>query len=190
MERTQVLIERRDAVVKIIINRPEKRNSISIAAVRELIDAFEELRSDNSISVVLTTGAGDDAYCAGRDLTEFTTDFSKRESYDRRSEPAERAQRGQSQVARVNGGFPSQAGTESILKVSQEWKLVRTTRKSPIFRAGEFPHCPTLIGRVVHNGCAPPATGRASAQIQESGRASTACHREAADPSRDAQSER
>jgi len=87
MERKQVLIERRDAVAKIIINRPEKRNSISIAAVRELIDAFEELRSDDSISVVLTTGAGDDAYCAGRDLTEFPTDFSKPESYDKRSEP-------------------------------------------------------------------------------------------------------
>ena len=84
MERKQVLIERRNAVARIIINRPEKRNSISVAAIRELIDAFEELRNDNSISVVLTTGAGDDAYCAGRDLTEFPTDFSK---------PAKRAPR-------------------------------------------------------------------------------------------------
>ena len=39
-----------------------------------MLGAFEELRNDDSIGVVLTTGSGDVAYCAGRDLSEFPTE--------------------------------------------------------------------------------------------------------------------
>ena len=48
---------------------------------------FEELRNDDSIAVVLTTGAGDVAYCAGRDLSEFPTEGGKNRGTDRRAEP-------------------------------------------------------------------------------------------------------
>ena len=65
------LLEKRGAVAQITINRPEKRNALSRDAIREILSLFEELRNDDSIAVVLTTGAGDVAYCAGRDLSEF-----------------------------------------------------------------------------------------------------------------------
>ena len=55
-ERKDILVEKRGAVAKITINRPEKRNALSRAAIREMLGAFEELRNDNSITVVLTTG--------------------------------------------------------------------------------------------------------------------------------------
>ena len=74
IERKYMLVEKRDAVAKITINRPEKRNALSRAAIREMLGAFEELRNDDSVAVVLTTGAGDVAYCAGRDLSEFPTE--------------------------------------------------------------------------------------------------------------------
>ena len=67
-------LETRGAVAKITINRPEKRNALSRDAIREILAVFEELRNDDSIAVVLTTGAGDVAYCAGRDLSEFPTE--------------------------------------------------------------------------------------------------------------------
>ena len=81
------VVEIRGAVAKITINRPEKRNALSRAAIREMLAVFEELRSDHSIAVVLTTGAGDVAYCAGRDLSEFPTEGGKNRGSDRRAEP-------------------------------------------------------------------------------------------------------
>jgi enoyl-CoA hydratase/carnithine racemase len=56
------ILEIRGAVAKLTINRPEKRNALSRDAIREIL------------AVVLTTGAGDIAYCAGRDLSEFPTE--------------------------------------------------------------------------------------------------------------------
>ena len=81
------IVETRDAVAKITINRPEKRNALSRDTIREILAVFEELRKDESIAVVMTTGAGDVAYCAGRDLSEFPTEGGKNRGSDRRAEP-------------------------------------------------------------------------------------------------------
>jgi enoyl-CoA hydratase/carnithine racemase len=86
-ERKYILLEKRGTVAKITINRPEKRNALSRDAIREMLAVFEELRNDDAIAVVLTTGAGDIAYCAGRDLSEFPTEGGKNRGIDRRSEP-------------------------------------------------------------------------------------------------------
>lgn len=86
-EKTYVYTEKREGVAKIVLNRPEKKNALSRAAVREFIAALDELREDESIAVVLTTGAGEESYCAGRDLREFPQDPTSRERYDRRSLP-------------------------------------------------------------------------------------------------------
>lgn len=85
-ERKYVSVEKRGAVAKIIFNRPEKRNALSRDTIREILAAFEELRCDDSIAVVMTTGAGDQSYCAGRDLSEFPTEGGK-SSLERRSLP-------------------------------------------------------------------------------------------------------
>jgi enoyl-CoA hydratase/carnithine racemase len=77
-----VLLERRDRVAKVVINRPEKKNALNEAALAEIATVFEELRYDDSISVILTTGAGEDAYCAGRDLSEIGTDRQRRERHE------------------------------------------------------------------------------------------------------------
>src|SRR3989337_886928 len=86
-ERKYVFVEKRGAVAKIIFNRPEKRNALSRDTIREILAAFEELRCDDSIAVVMTTGAGDVAYCAGRDLSEFPTEGGQNRGTDRRKEP-------------------------------------------------------------------------------------------------------
>ena len=82
-----IILETRDTVAKITINRAEKRNALSRDVIRELLAIFEELRNDDAIAVVLTTGAGDVAYCAGRDLSEFPTEGGKNRGKDRRAEP-------------------------------------------------------------------------------------------------------
>jgi enoyl-CoA hydratase/carnithine racemase len=81
------ILETRGAVAQITINRPEKRNALSRDTIREILALLEELRGNDEIAVVLTTGAGDIAYCAGRDLSEFPTEGGKNRGADRRSEP-------------------------------------------------------------------------------------------------------
>jgi enoyl-CoA hydratase/carnithine racemase len=85
--RNSVIVEKRDRVAKIIYNRPEKRNALSEDALTEIASALEELRQDDSISVVITTGAGEEAYSAGRDLTELSRDRKRRDRYELGSLP-------------------------------------------------------------------------------------------------------
>jgi enoyl-CoA hydratase/carnithine racemase len=59
-----------DGVVTVTLNRPEKRNALSIA-VRDLVsDALDALAAIEEVRCVVLTGAGD-VFCAGFDLAEF-----------------------------------------------------------------------------------------------------------------------
>lgn len=66
-----VLVERRDGVAVITMNRPEKRNALSVAHMEELTEAFRRTGEDKEAAVVILRGAGP-AFCAGHDLNELT----------------------------------------------------------------------------------------------------------------------
>ncbi len=66
-----ILVERRERVAIITINRPEKRNALNIQTRAEGAAILDELRDDESIRVVIFTGAGDKAFIAGADIGEF-----------------------------------------------------------------------------------------------------------------------
>ena len=68
MTYTDILYEKNDGVAWITINRPEVRNAFRTKTVHELTDAFLDARWDPSVGVVVLTGAGDKAFCAGNDL--------------------------------------------------------------------------------------------------------------------------
>jgi len=55
-------------VARITINRPEARNALSQEVMLGLLDAFERARRDDAVRVLVLTGAGDKAFCAGGDL--------------------------------------------------------------------------------------------------------------------------
>ncbi len=65
----EVLYESRDAVARVTINRPERRNAMSYGVMQGLRDAMATARADDEVRVVVLTGAGDRAFCAGADLT-------------------------------------------------------------------------------------------------------------------------
>ena len=67
----QILVERDGYVARVTINRPERRNAISCAAWQSLSAAFDNLAADPGVRVVVLTGAGDRAFCAGNDISEF-----------------------------------------------------------------------------------------------------------------------
>jgi naphthoate synthase len=56
-------------IAKITIDRQHVRNAFRPETISELLDAFGHVRDDNSIGVVLLTGAGDVAFCSGGDMT-------------------------------------------------------------------------------------------------------------------------
>src|SRR6266851_3980697 len=70
MAYTDILYEKKNGVAWITINRPETRNAFRTKTVEELTDAFVDARWDRAVGVVVLTGAGDKAFCAGGDQKE------------------------------------------------------------------------------------------------------------------------
>jgi len=54
-------------IAKVTIDRPEVRNAFRPETVDQMIEAFRAIRDDDTIGVVLLTGAGDAAFCSGGD---------------------------------------------------------------------------------------------------------------------------
>jgi enoyl-CoA hydratase len=69
-EQSGVLVEQRDRVLLITINRPEAKNAVNAAVSQGLADAMDRLDDDAGLSVGVLTGAGG-SFCAGMDLKAF-----------------------------------------------------------------------------------------------------------------------
>lgn len=70
MDRSLVMEERRGQVALITLNRPEVMNSLNFPLLLSLKERMQSLHSDTDVRVVIITGAGDKAFCAGADLKE------------------------------------------------------------------------------------------------------------------------
>ncbi|HEY3018684.1 MAG TPA: enoyl-CoA hydratase/isomerase family protein, partial [Solirubrobacteraceae bacterium] len=62
-----------DGVARLTLDRPEKRNALSLDLRVELAGALEEHAADEDVRCVVLTGAGT-AFCAGMDVTQFGGD--------------------------------------------------------------------------------------------------------------------
>lgn len=63
-----LLIDRREGVVTITLNRPEKKNAANATMWDEMLVTFREIRDTDTDRVVVITGAGD-GFCSGADLS-------------------------------------------------------------------------------------------------------------------------
>lgn len=66
----QVVVAKSAGICEVRLNRPEKRNAITLAMYRALTDALNEASADESVRVVLLSGAGA-SFTAGNDLQDF-----------------------------------------------------------------------------------------------------------------------
>jgi enoyl-CoA hydratase/carnithine racemase len=75
---SEIIVSRADGVCEVQLNRPEKRNALTLAMYGSIIDALNEARADDSIRVVLLSGAGA-SFTAGNDLNDFISqgDFTE-----------------------------------------------------------------------------------------------------------------
>jgi len=66
-----ILVEIKDKVGFITINRPKQLNALNKETIEELHEAFDGLNSDCSVRVIIVTGSGEKAFVAGADIKEF-----------------------------------------------------------------------------------------------------------------------
>ena len=69
----EVLYEQHGRSVVVTLNRPERRNALSIEMCRQLRHAYARFSADPELKVLILTGAGDKAFCAGYDIGEKTS---------------------------------------------------------------------------------------------------------------------
>lgn len=85
MSYQNILVEQRDAVTLITLNRPEALNALNSTVLAELIEAFAAFEADDSQRCAVVTGAGDKAFAAGADIKEMVEksaiDFYKEEFF-------------------------------------------------------------------------------------------------------------
>lgn len=62
-----------DGVATVVLDRPERRNALSVALLRHLAAALHQVEADDDVGAVVLTGAGP-AFCAGLDLAELGAD--------------------------------------------------------------------------------------------------------------------
>src|SRR5438067_12386526 len=70
----QVLVAVEERIATVTLNRPEQGNPLSAAMIADLRGALGWCRDELEVRVVVLTGAGDKAFCAGADLASFNAD--------------------------------------------------------------------------------------------------------------------
>jgi enoyl-CoA hydratase len=68
MEFKYIIYEKAEAIATITLNRPEALNAFSKEVIEEVLTAIEDIKTDESIRVVVLTGAGEKAFSAGADI--------------------------------------------------------------------------------------------------------------------------
>ena len=66
-----ILVERKDNLAYVTINRPEVRNALNKQTLDEISQAVAELEEDDSVKVIIFTGAGEKSFAAGADINQL-----------------------------------------------------------------------------------------------------------------------
>jgi len=71
MNYNNILIEQKDTIAIITINRPNQLNALNKETILELSDVFKSIEGNKSIRAIILTGSGEKAFVAGADIKEF-----------------------------------------------------------------------------------------------------------------------
>ena len=104
----EVLIEVKDRVAWVTVNRPEVRNALSSAVTSRLAAAFASFSADKSVRAIVLRGAGDRAFVSGADIKEFKESLASPEAaleYDSNAEELQSAIKAAAQpvIAMIQG---------------------------------------------------------------------------------------
>ncbi len=102
----EVLFTIEDGVGTITLNRPEKLNAFTIEGVNRMVECLRTCADDESVGVIVLTGAGDRAFCTGGDVGDFeafTIDVDRGMNRELMRMSHELRTCGKPVIARVNG---------------------------------------------------------------------------------------
>lgn len=71
MSYNNILIEKKENIAVLTINRPNQLNALNSETIAELSNAFKSLEADNTVKTIIITGSGTKAFVAGADIKEF-----------------------------------------------------------------------------------------------------------------------
>jgi len=66
-----ILLEKKNTIAYVTVNRPKVLNALSLATMEELGVAFQDIKDDSAIRVAILTGSGEKAFVAGADIGEL-----------------------------------------------------------------------------------------------------------------------
>ncbi|PTB18835.1 enoyl-CoA hydratase [Trinickia symbiotica] len=141
-------LQREGAVLTLTLNRPDARNALNLALTDALVDALRDFEADESLRVLIVTGA-DPAFCAGLDLNDFSAPDAPRarvaemiDMWPRLSKPAIAAVNG----AAVTGGLELAMGCDFII-ASERARFADThTKIGALAGGGMTARLPYIVG--------------------------------------------
>src|SRR5258708_3032159 len=68
---SNILLEKKNSIAYVTVNRPKVLNALNMATMEELRAAFHDIKNDTDVRVVILTGAGEKAFIAGADIGEL-----------------------------------------------------------------------------------------------------------------------
>jgi enoyl-CoA hydratase len=71
MNYENLLLEIKEPIAIVTVNRPDKLNALNEKTIKELGAAFDELNNNDNVSVIILTGKGEKAFVAGADIKEL-----------------------------------------------------------------------------------------------------------------------
>src|ERR1700686_3934486 len=150
-----ILLEKKNAIAYVTVNRPKVLNALNMATMEELRGAFHDIKNDKTIRVVIFTGAGEKAFIAGADIGELAKhDAVSGKEYTHRGQSVLNLieNLGKPVIACING-FALGGGCEMALActmrlASENAKLGQPEVKLEFFRATAGQHgCPGWGGK-------------------------------------------
>ncbi len=147
---TDILTEKQEHILRIKINRPQKKNALTTAMYAAMTDAIVQANEDDDIRVVFLQGA-EDCFTAGNDLHDFEDDKPNREASPANSFMKAIHQAKKPMVAAV-GGLAVGIGTTMLLHFDLVYAGENTQFQMPFVNLGLCPEAassfllPRLIG--------------------------------------------
>jgi enoyl-CoA hydratase/carnithine racemase len=153
----EIVYEKQDWVATITLNRPHNYNAYSTEALVELAAAFQDAAFDDSVGVVVYTGAGTRAFCTGGDVKEYEVEYTQRPRDYWKYMQLFRAYIesivgcGKPVVARLNGmavggGNESQMACDLAVMAEHAWIGQVGTRVGSVAAGGATQWLPLMVG--------------------------------------------
>ena len=77
-----VLYQVQDGIGRVTFNRPEARNAFTLAMYERLYEIVRQAQDDRAVRVLVLTGAGEKAFAAGTDISEFRSFSTEADAHD------------------------------------------------------------------------------------------------------------